>query len=220
MPLYVGTWKIMDSKRDQCMTYFGSMTPEDDKKETNGVNVHGRWSNMGNGTGVVVFEANNYSDAASWLYNWVPMASIEVKPILDDNSAHEIILKKTPSYQVDYSHVGDEPADGETLFYIKYKFNKEIRLDGNNLFANLTEKQDQGDAGKCRPLGSWHDLGNGTGLAIAAAKSEVDIYRWAYNWAAMCECSIVPVLTDKQCRSIIRGKPDFDKKLTALMASM
>ena len=57
--MYVGTWEIM-TKRDQCMTYFGSMTPEDDKKETNGVNVHGRWSNMGNATGVVVFEANNY----------------------------------------------------------------------------------------------------------------------------------------------------------------
>ena len=31
--LYLGTWKIMDSARVPCMTYFASMTPEDDEKE-------------------------------------------------------------------------------------------------------------------------------------------------------------------------------------------
>ena len=36
MPLYLATWKIMNSKREQCITYFASMTPEDDKQETSG----------------------------------------------------------------------------------------------------------------------------------------------------------------------------------------
>lgn len=220
MPLYLGTWEIIASKREQCMTYFASMTPEDDLKESVGVNVLGRWSDIGTGKGAMICEADNYSDVASWLYNWVPMATCTVKPVVDDNAGREIILKQKPSYTVDYSHVGDEPQEGETLFLINYKFNKEHRLDGNNLFANLTQEQDAADAGNCRPLGRWHDLGNGTGLAVAAAKSEVDVYRWAFNWAAMCQCTVVPVLTDKLAREVISSKPDFQQKLLALKANM
>lgn len=220
MPLYLGTWKIMDSKREQCMTYFASMTPEDDELETVGVTVHGRWSDTGTGSGAVVCEAEDYTKVASWLYNWIPMCNIEIKPIVDDNVARRIILRKEPSYLVDYSKVGDEPQEGETLFLITYKFNKESRLEGNKTFANLTLEQDVADAGNCRPLGRWHDLGNGTGMAIAGAKSELDIYKWAFNWASMCECSVVPVLTDKQARSVISSKPDFESKLQSLKTSL
>merc|ERR1711991_875034 len=99
-----------------------------------------------------------------------------------------IILGKEPEYTVDYSHVNDEP--------------------------------DEGDSGNCRPLGRWHDLGTGSGLAIAAARSEEDIYKWAFNWTEMCDCRIVPVLTDNQCRQVIRSKADFQQKLDQVRASM
>ena len=36
----------------------------------------------------------------------------------------------------------------------------------------------------------------------------------------MCDCQIVPVLTDAQCRSVIRNTTDFDKKLEAVRASL
>ena len=217
MPLYLGTWEILESKREQCMTYFGSMSPEDDLAESKGVTVHGRWSDMGTGTGAVICESDNYANVASWLYNWVPMATCHVKPVVDDNVAREIILKEKPTYTVDYSKVGEEPLDGETLFYITYRFYPQHRVAGNNLFANLTEEQDKADAGNCRPLGRYHDLGDGSGMAIAAAKSEADVYKWAFNWSSMCECKIIPVLTDKQCRNIIRSKPDFEEKLVKLV---
>ena len=220
MPLYLGTWEILASKREQCMTYFASMTPEDDLKESVGVNVLGRWSDIGTGKGAMICEAENYSAVASWLYNWVPMATCNIKPVVDDNAAREIILKQKPSYTVDYSHVGDEPLEGETLFLINYKFNKESRVLGHETFANLTQEQDVGDAGNCRPLGRWHDLGNGSGVAVAAAKSEADLYKWAFNWSSMCECSVVPVLTDKLAREVISSKPDFQQKLLALKANM
>ena len=95
MTLFLGTWKVMDEKRVPCMTYFGSMTKEDDEKESSGVELLGRWSNMCNATGACIFRAKNYKDAASWLYNWVPMATCNVKPICDDNSARRVILKKS-----------------------------------------------------------------------------------------------------------------------------
>ena len=220
MTLFVGTWKIMDTARVPCMTYFASMTKEDDLAELNGVELLGRWSDVGNASGVCIFKADKYSDAMSWLYNWVPMATCSVKPVCDDNVARRIILGKEPEYHVDYSHVGDEPVENEVLYYITYKFHKDKKVEGNKLFASLTQEQDNADSGNCRPLGRWHDLGNGSGLAVAAAKSEEDVYKWAFNWTEMCDCSVVPVLTDAQTRSVIKNKTGFEQKLEAVKASM
>ena len=220
MTLFVGTWKIMDPARVSCMTYFASMTKEDDLAELNGVELLGRWSDIGTASGVCIFKADKYADAVSWLYNWVPMATCSVKPVCDDNVARQIILGKEPEYNVDYSHVGDEPVENEVLYHITYKFKPEKKVEGNKLFANLTQEQDEGDSGNCRPLGRWHDLGTGSGLAIAAARSEEDVYKWAFNWAEMCDCQIVPVLTDSQARSVIKNKAGFQEKLEAVKASM
>ena len=220
MTLFLGTWKIMYHARVPCMTYFASMTPEDDKAESAGVELLGRWSLMGNASGAFVCRAEKHSDVASWLYNWVPMATIEIKPICDDNVARKIILKKNPDFMVDYSNVGDEPKDGETLYMINYKFHSDKKLEGMNTFASLTEEQDKGDAGPCRPLGRWHDLGQGCGMAIAAAKSEAVLFAWAVNWTGICDCTVVPVLTDQQSREVIRCKPDFQSKLDLVRKDM
>ena len=213
MTLYYGTWKIMDSARVPCMTYFASMDAGDDAKESVGVELLGRWSDVGTASGHFICRAESYNSVVSWLYNWVPMATCTIKPICDDNTAREIVLRKRPSYIVPYDNVGDRVLSGETMYAITYKFYADKRVAGANAFANMTEEQDKGDAGNCRPLGRWHDLGNGSGFAVACARSEVDVYRWANNWAEMCECSVVPVVTDDVARAIIRQKPDFNKKL-------
>lgn len=220
MTLFVGTWKIMDTARVPCMTYFASMTRDDDLAELKGVELLGRWSDIGTASGVCLFKAEKYTDAVSWLYNWVPMATCTVKPIVDDNTARKIILGQEPEYQVDYSHVNDEPVEDEVLYYIQYQFKQDKKVEGNKLFASLTQEQDEGDSGNCRPLGRWHDLGNGSGLAIAAARSEEDVFKWAFNWAEMCDCKIVPVLTDAQARSVIRNSDRFEQQLDAVKAQM
>ena len=216
MTLFYGTWKIMDSARVPCMTYFASMTPADDKKESPGVELLGRWSVMGNASGAFVCKAEKHTDVESWLYNWVPMADINIKPICDDNVARQIILGKEPDFLVDYSNVNDEPKEGETLYMIRYKFHQDKKKLGYDSFANLTEEQDKADAGNCRPLGRWHDIGEGSGMAIAAARNEGDLYKWAFNWTEICDCKVVPVLTDSQARKIISEKPDFQSKLKAV----
>ena len=60
----------------------------------------------------------------------------------------------------------------------------------------------------------------GTGVAVAAATSEEDVYKWAFNWASMCECTVTPVLTDNQCRSVIRSKEDFGERMAQVQASL
>ena len=54
----------------------------------------------------------------------------------------------------------------------------------------------------------------------AAAKSEEDLYKWAFNWTSICDCKVVPVLTDSQSRDIISAKPDFQLKLEDVQKSM
>ena len=220
MTLYLGTWEIMDSARVPCMTYFGSMSEEDDKKESPGIEMLGRWGDLGAARGAVVCRAEKYEDVASWIYNWVPMATCKIKPICDDNTARKILLGREPDFQVDYSHVGDEPAEGETLFMINYKFHQDKRVEGYQAFSSLTEEADKLDAGNCTPLGRWHDLGMGCGMAVATAKCEEDIYTWANHWSAICDCEIFPVLTDKQSRKIISEKPDFESKLEMVKSQM
>ena len=49
----------------------------------------------------------------------------------------------------------------------KLKPNSSVALHRNsNALVNCLE--DEADSGNCRPLGRWHDLGNGSGFAIAA----------------------------------------------------
>ena len=216
MTLFLVTWKIFDEKRDVCMTYFASMTKEDDLKESPGVELLGRWSDICTGSGAAICRATNYCAVASWLYNWVPMANCSIKPVCDDNVAREIILNKIPKYIVDYSNIGREPLMGENLYMITYKFHQNKKMNGLRAFAKLSQKQDKADAGKCVSIGRWHDIGTGSGMVIASANNEQDLYKWASHWTGICDCSVVPVLTDSQCRSIISSKPDFSEKLQAL----
>ncbi len=220
MTLFLLTWKIMDAARVPCMTYFGSMTEEDDKADAAGVEIIGRWGEVGNARGTCICRAEKYTDVANWAYNWVPMATIDVKPICDDNTARSIILGREPSYNVDYSHVGDQPLEDETLYKITYKFHQDKKVEGYSQFAGLTKEQDEADAGNCRPLGRWHLIGEGSGVAVAAAKNEADLYKWAFNWTGICDCVVVPVLTDSQSRDIIKGKPDFEQKLYEVKVNM
>lgn len=44
----------MDHARVPCMTYFASMTPDDDKAESMAVELLGRWSLIGSASGAFI----------------------------------------------------------------------------------------------------------------------------------------------------------------------
>jgi len=213
-------YEILDHARDDCMTFFGGMTPADDAKELGKVKLLGRWSTAGEGRGFCIAQARDAKEVQDWLFTWVSMANIKVYPILDDNEARRIILGKQPSYQVDYSRSNSVALPGETLYFINYKFQEGKRMEGFAAFANLTEKEDQQDAGNNTCFGRWHNLGTGSGVAICSSPSVEDVYTWAFHWAAICDCEITPVTTDAECRDVIKGKPDFPQKHRALMEKM
>ena len=203
--------------RDACMTLFGGMSELDDLKELGNVKLLGRWACVGEAKGFCIAKAENVGDMQKWLNAWVTMADIKVVPCLDDNEQRELILKEDPPYKVSYEKVGDGPKDKESLYFIKYKFRDGSRQQGFELFSKLSEEDDKNDSGNCTSYGRWHVPSQGCGFAIASSPSALDLYKWAYNWDALCDVEIVPVTRDEETREIIKSGLGFDEKHRFLM---
>ncbi len=200
------------STRDVCITLFGGMTHEDDLKELGNVKLLGRWSCVGEARGFCIAQATNVVEMQRWLNAWVKMADIKVWPCLDDNQQRELILGSSPSYSVTYDHVSDAPREGESLYFINYKFNDGCQEEGFKTFANMTQEMDTADSGNCTSYGRWHIPSEARGVAIASSPTAFDIYKWAYNWNKLCECNITPVTRDQDTRSIIRNGLGYESK--------
>ena len=203
--------------RDQCMTLYGGMTAEDVAKELGNVRLLGRWSTVGEGKGYCIAEADTGADIARWLTQWIPMADIEVLPVLDDNQHRAMVLKTEPPYKVPYDKVGDAPLEGETLYFIRYQFKPGKRTEGFQIFANLTEAQDAADSGACTSYGRYHVPSEGNGMCICSAPNAAALYQWAFNWNEMCDVFIEPVTLEATTRAIIQSQPGFAQKHAALM---
>lgn len=219
--LYYLKYVINESARADCTTLFGGMSEEDDLRDMGpDIQLVGRWSTVGESSGFCICKATSAKAMNSWLLNWSSMATIECYPVVDDNMARKIILKEEPSFTVDYSNAGSEAKEGESLFFVEYKFQNGKRQEGYTAFSKMSEADDKQDAGSNTCFGRWHNLGTGSGVAICSSKSEEDLYSWAFNWTSMCDCVIRPVVTDKECRDNIKSKPDFASKYAALMEKM
>jgi len=206
-----------NSTRDMCMTLFGGMTPEDDLKELGNVKLLGRWSCVGEARGYCVAQASNVVEMQRWLNGWVKMADIKVWPCLDDNEQRQLILGKSPEYVVHYEGVDAAPREGESLYFINYRFRDGHRAKGFETFANMTQQMDVADAGKCSSYGRWHVPSEGRGVAVASSPTAFDVYKWAHNWSELCECRVTPVTRDQDTRSIIRAGLGYKVKHSQLM---
>ena len=220
--LYYLKYQILDAARADCTTLFGGMTDDDDRKDAGAdVEMVGRWATVGESAGYCICRATTASALHAWLLNWSAMATIQCVPVVDDNQARRILLRRLgstqqPAHVVDYSRVVSGPLPGESLFWIEYHFYSDKRGEGSAVFARLDEKEDEADAGANTLYGRWHNLGTGSGVALCSSASEEDLYAWACNWMDVCECIVRPVVTDAECRRNIKAKPDFAEKHAAL----
>jgi hypothetical protein len=114
----------------------------------------------------------------------------------------------------------DDPRDGESLYIVYWKAHPEHKLKIYEAFAGMTEEDETKDRENCRYLGRFHDMCDGTGFTVAAAKSEIDLYKWAYHWAGNMDFKCVPVVKDKTAQEIIKKKDGYDAKLASLLERM
>ncbi len=222
MNTFICEYNILSDQntRDTCLTLFGSMTVEDDKKELKEVILLGRWSCVGESKGFCVVQSKCVESVQTWLINWIPMADIKITPCLDDNDHRRLILKEDPEYLVDYKNIDSGPKDGESLYFIKYQFKDNKKNEGFKIFASLSQEDDKKDSGTCTSYGRWHVPSLGYGFAIASSPSVLDIYKWAYNWNDLCDVNILPVTEDITTRNIIKNSLGFDLKLKMLKRKM
>ena len=222
MNTYVCEYAILPehATRESCMTFFGGMTQDDDARELGEVVLMARWACVGEARGFCVAQAPSHYDLQKWLNNWVSMADIKVTPCLDDNEHREMLLKDVPPFEVVYDRVGDGAKEKESLYFIKYQFKEGCKDTGFDAFANMTEEMDQTDAGNCTSYGRWHVPSLGCGYAIASSPTVKDVYKWAYNWNELCDCTITPVTCDNETREIIKMGFGYEVKHAKLMEQL
>ena len=76
------------------------MNPDMDKQDHGpDIEMIGRWSVTGDGTGVCIFKTDNQEAIDNWILNWTAMCDITIKPCLDDMTARKIISSK-PMFQM------------------------------------------------------------------------------------------------------------------------
>jgi hypothetical protein len=220
--LYAATFTILADKRSDCTTFFSTLSEEalaadsgPDAKQL------GRWHNPADGSGFFVCEAKSVTALHEWMWKWSEdMATIKVSPILSDDMCREVVLGTKPAFSMSLDNLDDDPRAGESLYILHWKTHPEHKLKTYEAFAGMTEEDETKDRGNCRYLGRFHDMCDGTGFCVAAATSEIDLYKWAYHWAGPLDAKWVPVVKDKAAQDIFRKKDGYDAKLASLLKRM
>lgn len=70
------------------------MTDADDDADRGGVQLIGRWHDLGAGTGVAICESDDLAAVQSWALNWNTVLDLEITPVLDDDEAKAVAKKK------------------------------------------------------------------------------------------------------------------------------
>lgn len=217
---FVCEWQFFPHCVEASLIMGGNMTLEDDAKDRGEDAVMlGRWSDPATATGVMVCKAKDATALHSWMVNWAHLANCKVYPILDDNEVRRIAPVKPSDYQLPpCDQVGDEPQEGESLYWVRYKYRDgQAQEQGMSFFAQTTAEIVAADQAGVRLLGRWHNPANGTGFAIEAVKNASVLYKHCYNWQKFCETTVVPVLTDTTFRKMMKAKPGFQGKVDAIM---
>ena len=221
--LYAGTWTIHADKRSDCATWFASMSEETLVARAGpDVKVLGRWHNLADGSGFFVCEAKSVTALYEVLWNgWAEdLATFKVAPMLSDDMCREIVLGTKPAFSMSLDSLYDDPRDGESLYIGHSKIHPEHKLQTYETLAGMTEEDEIKDRGKCRFLGRFHNMCDGTGFGVAAATNEIDLYKWTYHWAGSADITWVPVVKDKTMQAIIKKKDGYDAKLASVMEKM
>lgn len=221
MPLFYFEYAILPSARPDVMTIFAGMTEEDDLKQLGDCRRLHRVHAFEESCGCGIFEVPDVKAFGDFMMNWKDMCTVKTTPAITDDELRKIILKTDPPFSRDYSkYYNAEPKEGESLYWIRFKFYESTKMQAYEYFGNMTEEQDMGDSGAVTPYLRLHMPSTGSGVIIASAPSAADVYGWAYAWAPMCTAEVTPVLHDKQVRAVVSSKPDFKAKHAAVMAKM
>jgi hypothetical protein len=143
-----------------------------------------------------------------------------VAPFLNDDMCREVVLGTKPAFSMSLASLYDDPRHGESIYIAQFKIHPEHKLQNYETFAGMTKEDETKDRGKCRYLGRFHNMSDGTGFTVAAATNEIDLYKWTHHWAGSADITWVPVVKDRTMQEIIKKKDGYDAKLASVMRKM
>ena len=91
------TYTVHTDKRHDALRAFSQMSDADDEADRGGVQLIGRWHDVGAGKGVAICESDDLSAVHSWALNWNSSLDLEITAVLDDAEAKAIGKSKLGS---------------------------------------------------------------------------------------------------------------------------
>mgnify|MGYP001819548420 FL=1 len=86
-----------------------------------------------------------------------------------------------------------------------WKIHQDNRQDVFSSFAAMELEEYQSQQGpNVKIIGRWHDVINGTGVAICETDDLDALAQWLMPYQAICDFEIVPVLDDEEAHSTAR----------------
>lgn len=92
-------------------------------------------------------------------------------------------------------------------FLLTWRLHSEKRIDALKGFSKMTAADDKADVGRnIRLIGRWHDIADGTGVAIFESDDPIAMANWALNWAPVLDSKVTPVLDDEEVRKLGKSR--------------
>jgi hypothetical protein len=92
--LFMIEWQINHDQKMETFGAFGGMSADDDAavEQAHGFKQIGRWSDLANGRGVAIVEADSADAVHGFGMMWTgALSSLNVTPVLDDAAARSVI---------------------------------------------------------------------------------------------------------------------------------
>jgi hypothetical protein len=161
-----------------------------------GARCVGRWYACG-GLAFCLCEAESHEALQAVCTAAADVASVVVRPVVDDAQLREIVGEKTEkrTEREEMTEKTDESDADDDVYVIEYAFQDGVRVEGYESLAHTTAEEERDECGPdLRILQRWHDLGTGTGVIVCTCPFAVDVQRWAFRWAGMSDWTIHPVV--------------------------
>jgi len=92
-------------------------------------------------------------------------------------------------------------------FMVKWRIHTDKRQAALAAFAQMTEEDDKKDRGdNIKLIGRWHDVSDGSGVAICESDDPMAMAHWALNWNSSLDIETRMVLDDDEVRAVGRQR--------------
>ena len=88
-------------------------------------------------------------------------------------------------------------------FMVTWRLHPDKRDAAIEGFARMTAEDDKRDMGEnIKLIGRWHDMSEGTGVAICESDDPLAMATWALHWSTVLDLQTRVVLDDQEARAV------------------